>query len=213
MEITAQNIQYKTLTKPLLNGISFNIQTGKPVSICGNSGSGKTALLLIIGGFLKPSSGSIHFDQKNIYSHLCEYRKMVGVGEISKNSVLVEEMTIRENLLFYADIYGKKLDDNAIFQLFKVFGIESYPDTPIMQSPPLVRALTSLMCSMVHNPQLIFMDEPTTYLTVKERINFWNIANRNLREKTVFFTTKDEQEADVFSEQKLVLSNGHLTTM
>ena len=195
MKITANNLYFKTLQGTILNGVSFDLEIGHKNAICGPQGSGKLVLLLILGGYLKPSSGSIFFDDVNIYKNLKPHRQITGLGEVIKINPLIEELTVRENIKFCAKLYRLKDVKQYTQDLISQFNLKSFSDTPVKDVSPLVKSILSLICSLIGNKKIIFLAEPTVSLTTSEAEKFWEILNTNIKDEIVFFTTMNEAEA------------------
>lgn len=203
MEIIANNLCFKTIEKTVVSGASFTCQMEQNAALYGPEGSGKKVLLLILGGFLKPSSGSVTFDGKNIFQNLGEYRKKIGLGEIEKINPLSENLTLRENLEFFMELHGIKKKQEEIQEILDQFKINIFADTPTKECPPLARSLASLACASIHNPEIIILDEPTKKLASLQVQEFWKIAHENLAGKTVIFSTKNFEEAKA-NAQKII---------
>ena len=191
MEITANNLNFKTLGKTVINGAIFSCEMGKATAIVGPEGSGKKALLLMLGGYLKPTSGSIEADKENIFYDLKKYRKKVALGEIENINPLSAEMTPRENISFALEISGKKPEAKDIQKILDAFTIKVYADTPIKECNPLVGAITSIACALVNDPEIIILDEPTKKLTSRQAQKFWSILEENLANRTLIFSSKN----------------------
>ena len=192
MEFTANNLIFKTFQGKIIDGISFHFVIGNKTAIYGPKNSGKKALLLIMGGYLKPSHGSFYFDKSNVYQNLKKYRQGNGLNEIMGINQLNEELTIRENILYSSKLYGQKINLDEIIERFE---LESFADTPIAEVGQLERALTALICGTINNPQRIFLNEPTSELTDQEIDKYWQLLNINFPENNFIFTTRSLVEA------------------
>jgi len=210
MEISANNLIFHTLTKTVVNGVSFSFESGQKVALYGSEGSGKKALLLMLGGYLKPTSGSVTTDDINIFSELKSYRSHVGLGEIDNINTLAEELSIRENIRFALEIGGFNYEDMTVQKILNRFNVKTYADTPIKYCPPFARAIASLACATAHNPDIVILDEPTRKLTSLESKKYWEIANSILQNKTVIFSTKNFDEARMNSNRIIALAGGRL---
>lgn len=195
MKIIVNNVSFKTLQSTKIEKVSFELELGHKNAIYGARGSGKKVFLLMLGGYLKPSSGSIYFDDLNIYKNLKEYRKNTGLGEIVKINPLIDELTVSENISFCANLKGIKDVEKYTVSLLDQYDLKIFADTMLKDVSPLARSVVSLVVSTVGGNKMIFLDKPTDYLTTSEAERFWEILNINLSDKIIFFTTRDELEA------------------
>lgn len=195
MNITTNNLSFKTLQATKIDGVSFVLEAGHKNAIYGPQGSGKKVLLLMLGGYLKPSSGSIYFDDINIYKHLKEHRKHTGLGEMVKVNPLIDELTVSENISFGAKLKGVKDTKAYTKDLLERFSLKTFADTIVKDVSPLARSLLSLVSATIGSHTMIFLDKPTDNLTTSEAKKFWEILNINLSDDIIFFTTRDELEA------------------
>lgn len=194
MEIKLNNLGFKSLQSHLISDLCLSFQSEKRIAIYGSAGAGKTVLLLMLGGFLKPSQGSIFVDGVDIYKSK-SYRRHVGLGEVKSVNSLVEEMTPRENIEYFAGINGVKDIKGCVDGFIGKLDLGFYADTPISNVRPLVRSLTALACALVTNPQLLFLDDPSGMLVEEDAEKFWAAVDANLDGRHLFFSTKSRREA------------------
>ncbi len=210
MKLTSNNLIFKSLPGTIIDGVSFSCDLKQKTAIYGPSGSGKKVLLLLLGGLLKPNSGSVYFDNVNIHKNLKQFRSQVSFGEISDINPLIEELSPHENILFCTKMRKCKKPDEYTEKTLEKFGIRIYADTPLNQISPLARAVTSLACAYSSEKKYLFIDEPTEDLTDLEAKKYWIILNQNLEDKILFFTTKNYNEAQMQSDHVIVLNRGRL---
>ena len=210
MELTANNLIYKTLRATVVDGLSFSIKLSQKTAIYGPEGSGKMVLILMLGGYLKPIYGIVNLDGLNIFHNLDKYRQKVGLGEINKINSLSEDLTPRENIEFLLELSGIKDRHAEAQKILDRLGIKIYADTPISQCNPLARAVTSLACAILNGKEIIILNEPTSRLTSIQAQRFWQIAQANLSDKTVIFSTKDINEAKDNADSIITINRGRL---
>jgi ABC-type multidrug transport system ATPase subunit len=210
MQLTANNLRAAGLFDTYLDGVSFSFPLPDKTAVYGSRGSGKTVLLLILGGFLKPRHGSLFYDKINVFRHLKKIRGRNSLGEIAKINPLVEEFTPRENLQYCLKLAKRKNAQTAANQALEDFGIKKYADTPLHQASPLARSVTSLACALAVGPEIIFLAEPTETLTDREAERFWQIANQNLGGAKLIFTTRNKAEAEKQAQKIIYLERGRL---
>lgn len=210
MEIMANNLTFKTLEKTVVNSAILSCEIGQKTAIVGPEGSGKKALLLMLGGYLKPTSGSVEMDRINVFHNLKNYRKKVALGEIENINPLSKEMTPRENISFALEINGKKSTAEDVRKILDIFTIKVYADTPIKECSPLVGAIASIACALANNPEIIILDEPTKKLTSRQARKFWDILEKNLGNRTLIFSSKNFEEAEAHANKIIILENGRV---
>jgi len=148
-----------------LRDIAIDIDTGQAVLICGINGAGKTTLLRIIAGLLQPDQGSVELCGYNIRKDPEKAKSKFGM--ISHKSMVYPELTVLENLSFFATLYGVKDSDAYITELLQDVGLSSYKyDTASILSRGLLQRL-AIARAMVHRPALLLADEPFTGLDAK----------------------------------------------
>jgi ABC-type multidrug transport system ATPase subunit len=213
MKITANNLTFRTINKTIVNGVSFSSQIGQKTAIYGPEVSGKKVLLLMLGGFLKPSSGSVCFNDRNIFKDIDGYRNNIGLGEVDSINPLMEEFTPRENLDLCMNLGRRRSETESMRKILEDSDIKTYADTPIAECSPLARAATSLFCAAAGDPEIIILDEPTKRLNTHQAQKFWEIVDKYFKDKTVIFSTKNFEEAKSNAEKIIAVENGCLVNL
>lgn len=206
MQIKANNLTFKTIQKTVVSGATFSCPTGQTTALLGPEGCGKKALLLMLGGYLKPSSGAVFFENENIFNNLGKYRKNIALGTIEALNPLVEDLTPRENIDFSIKIANQKSDKKEIQKILNDFQIKTYADTPIKDCSSLAQAVTSIACISAQNPEIIIMDEPTQKLVTIQTQKFWEILKNNFIKKTIIFSTKSQWEAKQYADNVISIT-------
>ncbi len=196
-------VEVKELTKKFgnhmaVNNVSFNVRAGEIFGFLGPNGSGKSTTIRMICGILSPTSGTGTVLGYDIYRETEKIKQ--NIGYMSQKFSLYEELTVRENLEFYAGIYG--LDSTKtnkrmaeIIELANLQGRENFQAR--MLSGGWKQRL-ALGCALLHEPPLLFLDEPTAGVDPVSRRIFWEII-RYLSQNgiTVFVTTHYMDEAEL----------------
>jgi|GEM_PF-1642008 ABC-type multidrug transport system ATPase subunit len=207
-EIRANNLTFKNFEKTVLSGAIFSCPIGARTALVGPAGSGKKALLLMLGGFLKPSSGSVTVNGKDIFKEPANYRKKVSLGAIDKINPLCEEMTVRENLIFASEMAGARCREENIMKMSHGLELEAFLDTPVKELPSFQAAVASIACALVAETEILILDEPTIKLMSLDADKFWEIIGSRLIGKTVIFSTKNMEEAEKHADRIVLLRNG-----
>ncbi len=165
MVINVKSVSKAFDTRAVLKDIAIDIGTAQAVLICGINGAGKTTLLRIIAGLLQPDLGSVELCGYNIRKDPEKAKSQFGM--ISHKSMVYPELTVLENLSFFATLYGVKDSDTYITQLLQDVGLFSYRyDTASILSRGLLQRL-AIARALVHRPALLLADEPFTGLDAK----------------------------------------------
>lgn len=190
MVINVKSVSKAFDTRNVLRDITIDIDTKQAVLICGINGAGKTTLLRIIAGLLQPDQGSVKLCGYNIQKDPEKAKSQFGM--ISHKSMVYPELTVLENLSFFARLYGVKDSDANITELLQDVGLLSYRyDTASILSRGLLQRL-AIARALVHHPALLLADEPFTGLDAKAShhlITFLNEFTNN--GGTIVMTTHD----------------------
>ena len=195
-----------------LKNVSFELYPGQVVSLLGVNGAGKTTLSSIIATLKPPTSGDILFNDQSIYKNIVEYRRNIGFCPQKPN--LNNYLTLRENLQFAGRYYGMKIDQvNARIDEFSArFGFAKYLD----QKPEVLsggyKQRFTLARSIIHQPKLIILDEPTVALDPHVRRQLWDYIKELAKEQNmcVLLTTHYLDEAEILSDRVCVLDKGQV---
>lgn len=190
------NIKKKFGSKNVLKDISFTIKEGDKIALLGCNGAGKSTLFKIIAGQVKSDSGLIktQLDFKN------------DIGMMPQDDLLIKDLTVKELVLLKA--YMNKLKDFEVeSMLSKVELLDKKKDLVGDLSGGQQRRL-SLLLSLLNNPRLLFLDEPTTGMDLASIDNFWKLLKD--RSCTSVIVTHDFNQIDQFFSRVLILKNGYI---
>ncbi len=141
-----------------LNGISFSLYKGDFLTLFGPNGAGKTTLLKIIATLLAPTCGGVTISGYDIAEHPEEFRNSVSV--ISHQSLLYNELTAKENLEFYADLYGINEPDKKVVELLELVGLYERRHSKVAEFSRGMQQRLSIARALINEPALILLDEP-----------------------------------------------------
>ncbi|MFC2010654.1 ABC transporter ATP-binding protein [Chloroflexota bacterium] len=156
----------------VIDDLSLEISTGTSFGLLGPNGSGKTTLIRLLVGLLKPAAGSIRCLGKPPSSANARLR-----GYMPQLPSLYVELTVKQNIDFFARIYGlkdRKQREARVDEVIKLIDLWPKRKTQVMHLSGGMKQRVSLGCAIVHNPPLIFLDEPTVGLDPDVRANFWD---------------------------------------
>jgi ABC-2 type transport system ATP-binding protein len=179
------------------NELSFEVQPGEIFGFLGANGAGKTTAMRMLCGLLVPSSGEAHVAGYDVYKQREKIKQ--NIGYMSQKFSLYEDLTVSENIKFYAGIYG--LSNSEIKEktdkLLKQLDLESEANQLVSSLPLGWRQKLSFSVAIIHEPRIVFLDEPTGGVDPVTRRQFWDlIYDASSRGITAFVTTHYMDEAE-----------------
>lgn len=196
-------IEVRELTKKFgdhlaVDNVSFAVRRGEIFGFLGPNGSGKSTTIRMVCGILTPTSGTGSVMGYDIYKEAEQIKQ--NIGYMSQKFSLYEELTVEENLDFYAGIYG--LDPDTVRkrkkEIIELAGLETRENFQAKMLSGGWKQRLALGCALLHNPQLLFLDEPTAGVDPVSRRIFWEIIKYLAKTGiTVFVTTHYMDEAEL----------------
>lgn len=180
-----------------VDGVSFTVNRGEVFGFLGSNGSGKTTTVRMLCGILSPTSGEGNVLGFDIYTETENIRQ--AIGYMSQRFSLYQELTVVENLDFYAGTYSVSRKEAAQRkqELIALVQLEGKEGRFAGHMSGGEKQRLALACALLHRPPLLFLDEPTAGVDPLSRRNFWSILHRLAAEGvTVFVTTHYMDEAD-----------------
>src|SRR5690606_10432624 len=163
--------------KRVVDALDLECQAGHVLGLLGPNGAGKTTTLRMLYGFIEPEAGSISYDGLDFAEHRTRAKRWIGV--CTQEDTLDYDFSVRQNLDVYAR-YFRPVDDDLdahIDTLLRDFGLDEYRDaSPHALSGGYKRRLL-IARSVVHRPRILFLDEPTTGLDPKARVDVWALVD------------------------------------
>lgn len=180
----------KTFTRPVLKNIDLSIDRGQSILLCGVNGAGKSTLIRIMAGLLAPDSGSVRLAGKCLHSDSEQVKARLGI--IMHQSLVYADLTVEENLDFFAALYGVPQKHQRIASLLEQVGLTAFRyDRASILSRGLLQRL-SIARALIHQPEIILADEPFTGLDTAS-IDYLAAALNSFRQGggTIILTTHD----------------------
>ncbi len=210
--ISIQNVTKTYQGTPViqaLKGINLDIYQGEILSLLGVNGAGKTTLSSIIATLHPASSGTILYNNENIYHDVMSFRRIIGFCPQKPN--IDSMLTIKENLMFAGRYFNMKHDEieHRATELMQKFQLTKYADSKGSVLSGGYRQRFLLARTLMHRPKLIILDEPTVALDPQIRRNLWDVIKMLKAEGvTVLLTTHYLEEAEILSDRVCILDNG-----
>jgi ABC-2 type transport system ATP-binding protein len=211
-EVGPYVIQAENLTRYFgeflaVDHVSFNIKPGEVVGYLGPNGSGKTTTIRMLLGLLRPSAGSAKVLGYDVVSQSELLRARVGY--MSQKFALYFDLTVRENLAFYAGVYGIR-DRARIEEVVDLVGLRGQENQRVSGLSTGWRQRLALATAIVHQPRLLFLDEPTSGVDPRARRAFWDLIYELVeRGVTALVTTHYMDEAE-YCNRVGIMRNGRL---
>ncbi|MCC9310480.1 ATP-binding cassette domain-containing protein [Kitasatospora sp. RB6PN24] len=195
--------------KLVLDGIGFEVPAGSVFSMLGPNGAGKTTTVNVLTTLTKADAGTVRIAGHDVATATRQVRKVIGVT--GQFAAVDELLTGRENLRLMADLKRVRSGDRLVTRLLERFDLVESADKMAATYSGGMRRKLDLAMTLVGDPQIIFLDEPTTGLDPRSRRTMWQIVRELVAEgTTIFLTTQYLEEADQLADRIAVLDQGHL---
>jgi len=193
--------------------LSFDVYRGEIFGFLGANGAGKTTALRILSGLSKPSSGDVSVAGYDIYRHAEKVKKHIGY--MCQKFSLYEDLTVTENIMLYGGIYGlsKKLIETKTTGLLESLNFSAYRKRIIGELPLGMRQKLAFSVAILHDPDIVFLDEPTGGVDPITRRQFWEMIYKASSDGiTVFVTTHYMDEAE-YCDRVSIMSEGRIVAI
>ncbi|MDX6181043.1 ABC transporter ATP-binding protein [Flavobacterium sp. Fl-77] len=211
IKIESLSKKYKNADLYSLNAISLEINEGQIFGLLGPNGAGKTTLISMLCGLVKPTSGHFTIDGLNYAQNALKIKKIIGV--VPQEYALYPTLTARENLHYFGSMYGLKgshLKDKVI-ETLDLLGLLKFADKRIETFSGGMKRRVNLIAGILHNPKVLFLDEPTVGVDVQSRnaiIDYLKVLNQN--GTTIIYTSHHLGEAEDFCTNIAILDRGKI---
>lgn len=206
MSISIKGISKYYGEQKALDEISFSIDKGEIVGFLGPNGAGKSTLMKILTGYLKPSSGEAKVNGFSIDTDLLKAQK--SVGYLPEHNSLYTEMYVREYLDFNASIY--KVPRTRIEKVIDQTGLLPEANKKIEQLSKGYRQRVGLANALLHDPEVLILDEPTTGLDPNQLVEIRDLIRETGKEKTIFLSTHIMREVEALCERVIIINKGKI---
>ncbi|WP_298120497.1 gliding motility-associated ABC transporter ATP-binding subunit GldA [Flavobacterium sp.] len=208
MSIEVQNISKSYGAQKALDNVSFSVKKGEIVGFLGPNGAGKSTLMKILTTYINSDEGKASVNGNDVN----ENQKAVqqSVGYLPEHNPLYLDLYVREYLEFNADVY--KVAKSRIEEVIELTGLTAESHKKIGQLSKGYRQRVGLATALLHNPDVLILDEPTTGLDPNQLVEIRNVIKNVGKNKTVFLSTHIMQEVEAICDRVIIINNGKIVT-
>ena len=194
-----------------VNNLSFRVKKGELFAFLGVNGAGKSTTISILCGLLKKDSGTVQVNGIEIDKAGAQTKRMLGV--VFQDSVLDKPLTVKENLMSRAALYGitGNAFDKRLQELVEILDFNEFLNRPVGKLSGGQRRRIDIARALLHRPEILILDEPTTGLDPQTRQLIWNVIEKlqKTEDMTVFLTTHYMEEA-IDADRIIVMDGGRI---
>ncbi|BCY28199.1 gliding motility-associated ABC transporter ATP-binding subunit GldA [Flavobacterium okayamense] len=206
MSIVVENISKFYGEQKALNSVSFSVKKGEIVGFLGPNGAGKSTLMKILTTYLTPDEGKAEVNGFDVLTQSKDVQK--SVGYLPEHNPLYLDLYIREYLAFNADVY--KVSSSRIDEVIALTGLTPESHKKISQLSKGYRQRVGLACALLHDPEVLILDEPTTGLDPNQLVEIRELIKNVGKNKTVFLSTHIMQEVEAICDRIIIINKGEL---
>ena len=208
MSIEVKNISKFYGEQQALTNVNFTIKKGEIVGFLGPNGAGKSSLMKILTTFLPANEGEAFVNGFNVVTQAKDVQK--SVGYLPEHNPLYLDLYIREYLAFNADVY--KANKSRIDEVIALTGLTPESHKKIGQLSKGYRQRVGLATALLHDPEVLILDEPTTGLDPNQLVEIRELIKNIGKNKTVFLSTHIMQEVEAICDRVIIINNGKIIT-
>ena len=206
MSISVSDITKTYGTQKALNAVSFTINTGEIVGFLGPNGAGKSTMMKILTGYIPQTEGTASISGNDVNESPLKVK--ASIGYLPENNPLYTDMYVREYLEFIAGTYGAAKSKAA--ELIDLTGLAPEQHKKIGQLSKGYRQRVGLAAALIHDPEVLILDEPTTGLDPNQLVEIRNLIKKVGKEKTVMLSTHIMQEVEQLCDRVIIINNGEI---
>ena len=206
--IETKQLIKKFKEKVAVDGINLQIKKGELFALLGTNGAGKTTTIKMLSGLILPTSGDIEIENMNMKKDIFKIKEILNVSP--QETAIAPNLTVKENLEFMAGVYQIINKEEKINELIKQFKLEEILNKKAKTLSGGWQRRLSIAISLINNPKILFLDEPTLGLDVIAKKELWKVINELKGKITIILTTHYMEEAESLSDRIGIMANGKL---
>jgi len=211
-------IQVEGLTKMFgdftaVNAITFEVEKGEIFGFLGANGAGKTTAIKMLIGILNPTSGKATIAGFDVYTNAEDIKR--NIGYMSQKFALYDDLTVRENITFFGGIYGltrKRIKEKSD-ALIEELGLEDVANKLVGALPLGWKQKLSFSVSLIHDPKIVFLDEPTGGVDPITRRQFWELIYKAANKGTTVFVTTHYMDEAEYCDRVSIMVDGKIEAL
>ena len=211
-------IQVEGLTKTFgdfiaVNTITFEVEKGEIFGFLGANGAGKTTAMKMLIGISKPTSGKANVAGFDVFTQAENIKK--NIGYMSQKFALYDDLTVKENITFFGGIYGlsrKQIKEKSNALIIEL-GLEDVANKLVGALPLGWKQKLSFSVSLIHNPKIVFLDEPTGGVDPITRRQFWELIYKASHNGTTVFVTTHYMDEAEYCDRVSIMVNGKIEAL
>ena len=208
LAIEANNLTKKFKDKTAVNSINLKINKGELFALLGTNGAGKTTTIKMLSTLILQTSGDIKIEGLDIIKDRQKIKEILNVSP--QETAIAPNLTVKENLAFMAGVYQIKNKEEKINELVKMFKLEEVLKQKAKTLSGGWQRKVSIAISLINEPKILFLDEPTLGLDVIARKELWNVIEKLKGKITIILTTHYMEEAESLSDRIGIMAKGNL---
>ena len=197
-----------------LDGVSVEVQEGKIFGLLGPNGAGKTTMVKVLTTLVRPDEGEVKVSGIDVLRDPVSVRRLIGY--VPQELTVDPYLTAREHMRYYADLYhlSPAIQEARTRELLTLVGLAGQEDRRVRQFSGGMKKKLDLACGLIHQPPLIFLDEPSLGLDVQVRRDVWNYIQKLKQQgTTVFLCTNYMDEAERLCDEVAIIDRGRIAVM
>ena len=206
--IKINNLTKKYKDKLAVDNLNLEIKTGELFSLLGTNGAGKTTTIKMLSTLILPTGGTITINDLDIIKDREKIKRIINISP--QEIAIAPNLTVLENLYFMAGIYEIKKAKEKINELIKLFKLEEVLNQKAKTLSGGYQRKLSIAISLINDPKILFLDEPTLGLDVISRRELWHIIENLKGEITIILTAHYMEEAEILSDRIGIMNKGKL---
>ena len=206
--IETRQLTKKFKEKVAVDGINLQIKKGELFALLGTNGAGKTTTIKMLSGLILPTSGDIEIENMDMKKDIFKIKEILNVSP--QETAIAPNLTVKENLEFMAGVYQISNKEKKIDELIKQSKLEEILNKRAKTLSGGWQRRLSIAISLINNPKILFLDEPTLGLDVIARKELWKVINELKGKITIILTTHYMEEAESLSDRIGIMANGKL---
>ncbi|MBG7629683.1 MAG: ABC transporter ATP-binding protein [Bacteroidetes bacterium] len=211
-------IQVDNLTKKFgdftaVDSISFEVKKGEIFGFLGANGAGKTTAMKMLIGISKPTSGNAQVANFDVYKNTEDIKK--NIGYMSQKFALYDDLTVKENITFFGGIYGlsRKIIKEKTALLIEELNLQEVTNQLVGSLPLGWKQKISFSVALLHNPKIVFLDEPTGGVDPITRRQFWEMIYKTANNGTTIFVTTHYMDEAEYCDRVSIMVDGKIEAL